>query len=103
VYFRREIDSNSGHRNTFRNNQILDNGSTEGGYGVYVEPCAGELLFAENRIADTRAPVERTQRFGVFRAAGAGTVRLENNTMEGHIEKNYAEGVPAKRRIAEGP
>jgi hypothetical protein len=103
VYFRRETATNSGHRNTFRNNQILDNGSTEGGYGVYVEPYAGELVFTGNRIAETRPAAERTQRFGVFRAAGAGTVRLENNTLEGHLERDYAEDAPAKRSVVEGP
>src|SRR5262249_5985951 len=40
VYFRTETLLNSGHRNTFRSNQVLDNGSQKSGYGFYVGPKA---------------------------------------------------------------
>jgi hypothetical protein len=91
VYFRHETMANSGHRNTFRNNQVLDNGNTKSGYGFYVEPCAGDLVIENNRIAETRAS-GGTQRIGIYRAAGAGKVHSKQNTMSGHIEADYREG-----------
>ena len=36
MYFRAETLKNSGHRNTFRNNQVLDNGDASSGYGFYI-------------------------------------------------------------------
>ena len=91
VYFRDETLLNSGHRNTFRNNKVLDNGSQKSGFGFYVEPKAGEIVIEGNQIADTRA-TGRTQRYGIYRAEGAGTVTSQNNAMSGHSDGDYAEG-----------
>jgi parallel beta-helix repeat protein len=92
VYFREESFKNSGHRNTFRSNIVTDNGDGAKGYGFYVEPHAGEILIASNRIAETRSGNQRTQRYGVYKMLGAGQVQLESNTMEGHTEADYFEG-----------
>jgi hypothetical protein len=83
VYFRHETFKNSGHRNTFRNNKVLDNGGASEGYGFYIEPQAEDIVIEGNQIADTRS-ANRTQRYGVFKVTGAGAVRLEKNTMAGH-------------------
>jgi parallel beta-helix repeat protein len=91
VYFRQETLLNSGHRNTFRNNKVLDNGDARAGYGFYIQPPTGEIVIAGNQIADTRA-TNRTQRYGVYKVKGAGSIRLENNTMEGNSAGNYYEG-----------
>jgi len=90
VYFRKETYLNSGHRNTFRNNKVLDNGGAKAGYGFYIDPQAGDIVIAGNQIADTRA-TNRTQRYGVYKVKGAGSVRLENNTMEGNTAGSYYE------------
>jgi parallel beta-helix repeat protein len=90
IYFRNETYSNSGHRNTFIQNTILNNGSAQSGYGVYVEPFAGELQFTGNRIGDTRTGAEKTQKIGIFRAAKAGSLSLKDNRMEG-MEKDLVE------------
>jgi parallel beta-helix repeat protein len=96
VYFRQETFANSGHRNTFRNNKVLDNGSAREGYGFYIAPQAAGIVIEGNQIADTR-PKDRTQRYGVFKLAGAGAVRLDKNTMSGHSESDYREAAaPAK-------
>jgi hypothetical protein len=92
VYFREETFLNSGHRNTFRDNQVLDNGGEKAGYGFLVEPHATDLVLEHNRIAETRS-TGRTQRYGVFKVSGEGSVRMTNNTMSGHVERDYAEGV----------
>lgn len=91
VYFREETFLNSGHRNTFRNNKVLDNGSAKAGYGFLIEPRAGDIVIEGNQIADTRS-AGRTQRYGVYKVKGAGSVRLEKNSMEGNGAANYYEG-----------
>jgi len=73
VYFRKETLKNSGHRNTFRNNKVLDNGNPREGYGFYIAPFVSDLVIEDNEIADTRA-TGRTQRIGIYRAAGAGSL-----------------------------
>jgi hypothetical protein len=91
VYFRRETLMNAGHRNTFRHNKVLDNGSAKAGYGFYVQPPTGDIVIEDNQIADTRT-TNRTQRYAVYKVKGPGTVRVEQNTMEGNIAGNYFEG-----------
>jgi parallel beta-helix repeat protein len=91
VYFRPETFKNSGHRNTFKENKIVNNGSPQQGYGFYVEPYAGDIVIVNNRIAETRTGRDRTQRYGIYRAARAGSIQMQDNTMEGHSEKDYLE------------
>jgi hypothetical protein len=91
VEFRNETFLNSGHRNVFRENKVLDNGGAKAGYGFRIQPKAGDIVIENNQIADTRA-TGRTQRFGIYRVAGAGAVTSSRNQMSGHIEKDYAEG-----------
>jgi parallel beta-helix repeat protein len=88
VFFRKETDLNAGHRNIFRNNKVLDNGGERAGYGFYIQPPTTDIVIEGNQIADTRA-ANRTQRYGVYKVKGAGSVRLENNTMEGNTAGNY--------------
>jgi hypothetical protein len=95
VYFRWESPANSGHRNTFRKNQVLDNGGPQAGYGFYVLPAAGDIVIEDNQIAETRQN-GRTQRTGIYKATGAGAVRAQNNAMSGHSEGDQREG-PAAR------
>ncbi|HYM11947.1 MAG TPA: right-handed parallel beta-helix repeat-containing protein, partial [Bryobacterales bacterium] len=98
VYFRNETLQNSGHRNTFRDNRVVDNGSSREGYGFYIAPHAGDLVIENNQIAETRH-VGGTQRIGVFKAEGAGQVRLANNKMSGNIEADYREGAMARAAL----
>jgi hypothetical protein len=91
VYLREESVKNSGHRNTFKDNKITNNGDTKAGYGFLIQPHAGEILIANNQIAETRSGKERTQRYGVYKAVGAGSILLQNNAMQGHTEANYHE------------
>jgi parallel beta-helix repeat protein len=88
IYFRKETIKNSAHRNTFSGNKVLNNGGANEGYGFYIEPMTGDLTISHNQIMDTRAGKERTQRYGVYKAAGVGNVRLEDNQMQRHLEKD---------------
>ena len=89
VYFRNETFKLSGHRNVFRNNTILDNGDAKRGYGVYVEPYAGDIVLENNRIGDDRQSGERSQRYGVYVVRGAGKVSLNDNRMEGNLSGEF--------------
>jgi parallel beta-helix repeat protein len=91
VYFRKESFLNSGHRNTFRNNKVMDNGDAHAGYGFYIHPHAGDVVIENNQITDTRA-ANATQRYAVYKVKGAGSVRLDNNTMQGNSIGTYYEG-----------
>jgi hypothetical protein len=97
VLFRNETFLNSGHRNTFRNNKVLDNGGAKAGYGFYIEPHAGNIVIDGNQIADTRA-AGRTQRYGIYKVAGAGAVESRNNAMQGHSERDFGEGTASSGR-----
>ncbi|MBN2289158.1 MAG: right-handed parallel beta-helix repeat-containing protein [Candidatus Glassbacteria bacterium] len=89
VYFRSETYKNSGHRCVFRGNTVMDNGSAGEGCGFYLEPFAEGIVIENNKIADTRSGAERTQRYGVYRARGAGKVALTGNEIQGNIEGDY--------------
>jgi parallel beta-helix repeat protein len=88
VYFRKETPKNSGSRNVFRNNKVLDNGNVREGYGFYIEPHAGDLVIEGNQIADTRGR-SGTQKYGIYKAVGAGSVEARNNSMSGHSAQDY--------------
>jgi parallel beta-helix repeat protein len=74
VYFRKETLKNSGHRNVFRNNTVVDNGNARDGYGFYISAAAGDLVIEKNKIADSappgsrrRSPLQGARRgFGAF-------------------------------------
>jgi parallel beta-helix repeat protein len=91
VYFREETPVNSGNRNTFRANTVMDNGGAEKGYGFYIEPHAGEITIVDNRIGYTHSGIAKTQRIGVFKAQGAGGIKLDGNAFEGEGQKDYVE------------
>jgi parallel beta-helix repeat protein len=73
VYFREETAENSGNRNTFRNNKVLDNGTA----GFYIAKRVTGTVLAGNEIRDAHGR-------SIYKAEGAGSVRLENNTIDGH-------------------
>jgi parallel beta-helix repeat protein len=86
VLFRKETKKLSGHRNVFRNNTIADNGSLKQGYGVYVEPFAGDILFEKNVIEETRTEDSATQQYGIYLKKEAGPLKSVNNTFRGHLK-----------------
>jgi nitrous oxidase accessory protein NosD len=96
VLFRDESFANSGHRNTFRGNRVLDNGDSKQGYGFLIAPHAGDIVIEGNQIAETRDK-NKTQRFGICKLAGAGNVAVKDNEMKGH-EADYREAASAPTR-----
>jgi parallel beta-helix repeat protein len=82
IYFRKETLKNSGHRNVFRNNTVVDNGNARDGYGFYISAAAGDLVIEKNKIADTRA-AGATQKIAIYKAPGAGSVLSRDNNSVG--------------------
>jgi parallel beta-helix repeat protein len=82
VYFRKETLKNSGHRNVFRNNTVVDNGNARDGYGFYISAAAGDLVIEKNKIADTRG-AGATQKIAIYKAPGAGSVLSRDNNSVG--------------------
>ncbi len=78
VWFREESPKNSGHRNTFRGNRVMDNGSAKEGYGFFIAKNVDGTVIEDNRIADTRVS-GKTQRVAIQRVRGAGSVRASGN------------------------
>jgi len=91
VYFRKETAKNSGSRNVFRDNKVLNNGNAQEGYGFYIQPFATDLVIDGNQIADTRTG-NRTQKYGIYKAPGAGSVEAKNNVMSGHSASDFHDG-----------
>ena len=80
---------------------MLNNGNERQGYGFYISPQAEDLVIENNQIADTHA-AKGTQRIGIYKVDGAGSVRALNNRMSGHAEADYREGAmtPTSARLA---
>jgi hypothetical protein len=80
VYFRKETPKNSGHRNVFRNNTVVDNGSAKDGYGFYISDATKDIVIEKNKIADTRK-AGATQKVAIFKTPGAGSVSSRDNDL----------------------
>ena len=91
VYFRRETFLNSGHRNTFRDNTLIDNGDPKRAYGFYIEPHAGDLVIENNRFGETRAAAGG-ESYAVYKVTGAGPVKVEGNEVQGRFAAAFREG-----------
>jgi parallel beta-helix repeat protein len=91
VYFRRETFLNSGHRNTFRDNTLIDNGDPKRAYGFYIEPHAGDLVIENNRFQENRAAAGG-ESYAVYKVTGAGPVKVEGNQVEGRFAAAFREG-----------
>jgi parallel beta-helix repeat protein len=89
VYFRRNPERVGGHRNVFHDNEIVDNGNAERGYGVFVEAENQGEEFENNVIAETRTGSDATQRFGIYIAKGNSSLTAGNNKMSGHSEADF--------------
>lgn len=82
VLFRNESEPMAGHRNTFEDNEILDNGGDEASYGVRIMGVTHDLCFRNNRIGGTGR-----QKVGVFIGKDADRIQLEDNDLTGNSEQ----------------
>lgn len=86
IYFRDETEANAGHRNTFRQNIIEDNGNQEHGCGIHIDGITHDLVFENNVIRETRAGDERTQRHAIYIGKHA-SCSIGENALSGHIDE----------------
>ena len=82
VYFREENEENAGHRNTFRNNTIENNGAPAfKAYGFYIDGETHDIVIEENTIRSTG---KGNQAGGVFVGPKASRIQADKNTFAGH-------------------
>jgi len=72
-----------GHRNTFENNEVLDNGNNKKGYGVRILGETHDLTFTNNRIGNAETTA---QRVGVHIGEKADRVHLTENDLSGNLD-----------------
>ncbi len=82
VYFRNENEQNSGHRNTFRDNVIENNGSSGfKAFGFYIDGETYDILIENNTIRSTGSG---NQTGAIFIGPKADRIVEKNNTISGH-------------------
>ncbi|MDB5384962.1 MAG: hypothetical protein JWM11_608 [Planctomycetaceae bacterium] len=80
VFFRPERGKGfAGDRNRIENNRIVNTGAADG-VAVEVQGFTDAVQFTKNQIQETREPM---QRIGLRLGENAGTVKLEDNKIEG--------------------
>jgi len=82
ILFRNESQAMAGHRNTFIDNEIVDNGSEEEGYGIRILGETLDLIFTNNRIGNTNST---NQKVGIFIGEKADRIILEENDLSGNL------------------
>jgi len=83
LLFRKESEPMAGHRNTFEQNEFLDNGNETEGYGVRILGETHDLTFNNNRIGNDEPTA---QRIGVHIGEKADHIHLNNNDLSGNLD-----------------
>jgi parallel beta-helix repeat protein len=86
VFFRNESYGMAAHRNQLKHNIIEDNGSKGQAAGIRIRGETEGLIFEGNKIRDTRAPAQQTQKVGVRIDQPVGSVELRSNQIEAELE-----------------
>jgi len=81
IYMRDEAEQNGAHRNKLISNIIENNGTKEGGYGIYIDGITHDIAVEENVIRETG---QGGQIGGVYIGAGASNIDIRENQMNGH-------------------
>ncbi len=97
VLFRNESEPMAGHRNRFEDNEILDNGNDEEGYGVRILGETHDLTFVRNRIGNRDS---RRQRVGLHIGEQAARVAFTDNDLSGNTEAEIDDRRSTDRRPA---
>jgi hypothetical protein len=80
IYFRDEVEINAGHRNTFEENTIEDNGRPGApGTGVRIEGATLHITLLSNIIRDTRPTDRATQEVGLYLGPRTDYITAERN------------------------
>ena len=84
IYFREESEPMAGHRNTFVDCQVLDNGTPEDGAGVRIDGVTHDITFRSCLIGNSTGSAGR-QRYGVSIGKQAANIVLENVHFQGNL------------------
>jgi len=88
VYFRDESEINAGHRNTFQENTIEDNGRPGApGTGVRIEGATFNITLQSNTIRDTRPASRATQAVGLYIGPRADYITAERNIFSTNLKR----------------
>jgi parallel beta-helix repeat protein len=85
VLFRDESEPMAGHRNRFEENEILDNGGDEAGYGIRILGETHDLAFVRNRVGNRDTD---RQRVGICIGDAADSITLTDNDLSGNTESD---------------
>ncbi len=86
VYFRNENEQNSGHRNTFRNNIIENNGTARESAGFWIGGETQDINIINNTIRSTG---KGNQPIAIFIGKKSSKVTSEGNSISGSKEIVY--------------
>jgi len=91
IYFRDEAEINAGHRNTFRENTVEDNGRPDTpGYGVRIDGATRHIILESNIIRETRAPERATQHVGIYLGPQTDYITAEKNVFNDKLKRAIA-------------
>ena len=85
VLFRDESEPMAGHRNRFEENEILDNGGDDAGYGIRILGATHDLAFVRNRVGNRDTD---RQRIGICIGDAADNIALTDNDLSGNAESD---------------
>lgn len=88
IYMRDEAEQNGAHRNKFLNNVIENNGTKEGGYGVYIDGVTHDIVIKGNTIRDTGPGYQKS---GIYIGQDTSNINVRENRMSGHKEGDIIE------------
>jgi hypothetical protein len=92
IYFRDEPEINAGHRNTFEDNTIEDNGRPGApGTGVRIEGATFNITLRSNIIRDTRPAGRATQETGIYIGPRADYIVAERNIFSDNLKRAIAD------------
>jgi hypothetical protein len=88
IYFRDEPEINAGHRNTFEENTIADNGRLGApGTGVRIEGATFNITLRSNIIRDTRPADRATQGVGLYIGPRVDYLTAERNIFSTSLKR----------------
>lgn len=82
ILFRNESEAMAGHRNTFIENEITDNGTDTEGVGIRILGETHDLKFSNNRIGNSTTT---HQKVGVLIGEKADRIDLDDNDLSGNL------------------
>jgi polygalacturonase len=104
VYFRTKTEPNGAHRNTLKDNIIENNGlpgQVTRATGITICGITHDLVFENNTIRETRQGDDRLQKSGIVIEPGVTNIKMINNKISGHTEKDIVDNSKSLKPTAD--